>query len=94
MFADAGFNIADFVGRCWDAITAIASANLLIEVLWSFDVRLWVFSNIGNVVSHDMCLIIFCGCVVAPERAHRGIQEFLVGHFVLSPCDERVFAGQ
>ena len=48
-----GFNIADIVGRCWDAIPAIASANMLIEVLWLFDVNLWAFSNIGNVSGSD-----------------------------------------
>ena len=60
---DAGFNIADVVGRCWDAIPAIVSDNLLIEVLWLLDACLRVSSHIGNVVSRDMGLIKFCGCV-------------------------------
>ena len=60
---DAGFNLDDIVGHCWDAIPAIASANLLFEEIWSFDARLWVFSINGNVVSRDNCLIMFCSRV-------------------------------
>ena len=63
MIVDAGFIIADVVGRCWDAVPAIVSANLLIEVLWSLDARLWLYSNTGDEVSRDICLIIFYGCV-------------------------------
>ena len=63
VFVEVGFNIADVIDRCWNAILAIASANLLLEVLWSLDARLWVFSNISNVVSRDSFLIMFCGYV-------------------------------
>ena len=45
LFVDAGFDIADVVGRCLDAIPAIPLANLLIEVLWSFGAHLLVPLN-------------------------------------------------
>ena len=93
---DVGFIIADVVGCCWDAIPAIASANLLSEMLWSLDARFWVFSNIGKVVSRYSCLIVISGCVVHGELkyAQRGIRQILVGRSVLPPCDWCVFAGQ
>ena len=74
VFVDAGFKITDVVRCCWDAIPVIASANLLIDVLWWLDARLWLFSNIGKVVHRESCLIMFCGCVgsrcveTCPER--------------------------
>ena len=63
VFVDGGFSIADVVGRCWDAVTAITSVNLLFWVLCSLIARLWLFYNKGNVVSRDSCLIKCCGCV-------------------------------
>ena len=74
VIVDAGFNIADVVSCCWGAIPAIASANLLIEVLWSLDAHLCLFSSIGNVVSCESCLIMCCGFVgsrwvwICPQR--------------------------
>ena len=60
---DTGFNIAGAVGRCWDAIPAIASATLSIEVFWLFVARLRFSSSVGKVVSRGNCSIICCGCV-------------------------------
>ena len=63
VLVDAAFNSAVVVAGCWDTIPAIASTNLLIEVLWSFGARLWLLSNLGNMVSRYSCLIMCCGSV-------------------------------
>ena len=61
VLVEADFNIANAVGYCWDAISAFAKTNLLIEVLRSVEVRLWISSTIGNVVSPENFLIMCCG---------------------------------
>ena len=60
---DARFNMIAVVGRRRDAVPTIAPANMILEVLWSLDARLWAFSNTGIEVSRDSCLTLFCGCV-------------------------------
>ena len=88
MIAGACFNIADVVDHCWDESPAIASANLLIAVLWSLDTRLWVFSNTGKLLSREF--VLSRSVVVNREE----IKKFFVGRFVLSPSDECMFGGQ
>ena len=62
---DAGFHMTDVIVCCWDAIAAIASVNQVSGVLWSSDVRLSAFSNIGYVLSRDSCVFMFCDSVVS-----------------------------
>ena len=103
VFVFVALNKVDEVwGRCCDAMPAIAFVSLLIRLLESEFCLGGVCLTIGNVLSGEIWIAIFCGWVICCDSGRFGsefdlwgtVEDCGVGRYALSLCDEFSFSRQ